>query len=87
MADLYGRKWTFAINLLFQVFSLLTMIFAKSYMGLFGALFVLGLCSSGRWTVTYIYVNEFLTERNIKCISPFFNACAGLAYVIGALLL
>ena len=51
------------------------------------ALFVIGLCSSGRWTVTYVYLMEFLTEKNIKGIGPFFNASAGISFVVAALIL
>lgn len=51
------------------------------------ALFVLGLCSSGRWNVNYVYMNEFLMEKHIKGVSPFFNATAGLSFIVAALIL
>lgn len=48
------------------------------------ALFVVGACSSARWTVSYVYLMEFLTEPKIKSIGPFVNASAALAFLIGA---
>lgn len=51
------------------------------------ALFVIGVCSSARWTVSYVYLMEFLTELKIKTVGPFVNASAALAFVIGAFVL
>ncbi len=51
------------------------------------ALFIIGLCSSARWTVSYVYLMEFLTEPMIKTVGPFVNASAALAFVIGAFVL
>lgn len=47
-------------------------------------LFLIGVCSAGRWTVTYIYLIEFWTERNIKRFGPYVNASAALALIMGA---
>ena len=63
------------------------MIYARSYTVMCAAMFIIGLCSSGRWTVTYVYLMEFLTEKNIKGLGPFFNASAGVSFMIGALVL
>ena len=60
------------------------MIFTKIYSVMAVALFIVGMCSSARWTVSYVYLMEFLTEDKIKCIGPFVNASAALAFIIGA---
>ena len=64
--------------------AILVMIFTKSYPMMVMALFFVGMCSSARWTVSYVYLMEFLTEDKIKCIGPFVNASAALALIIGA---
>ena len=84
IADLYGRKWVFVINMIVQLIAIIAMIFAKSYIIMLVALFFVGMCSSARWAVSYVYLMEFLTEENIKCIGPFVNASAALALIIGA---
>ena len=60
------------------------MIYAKSYTVMAVALFFVGMCSSARWAVSYVYLMEFLTTANIKCIGPFVNASAALAFIFGA---
>ena len=87
ISDLYGRKWTFIVNMFVQILAVLAMIYTKSYTVMAIALFFVGVCSSARWTVAYVYLMEFLTEANIKCIGPFVNASAALALFIGALTL
>ena len=87
LADLYGRKWTFVVNTLVQLAALVTIIYSTSYTVVCCALFMIGACSSGRWTVSYVYLMEFLTEKNIKGIGPFFNASAGISFVVASLIL
>ena len=84
LSDLYGRKITFLVNMAIQSLAILAMIFAKSFVIMAVALFVVGMCSSARWTVSYVYLMEFLTEDTIKCVGPFVNASAALAFVIAA---
>ena len=87
ISDLYGRKWTFIINMTVQFFAILAIIYTDNYGVMAGALFMVGVCSSARWTVSYVYLMEFLTENNIKCIGPMVNASAALAFIIGAFVL
>ena len=47
-------------------------------------LFINGVCSAGRWTVTYVYLVEFMTEANIKYYVGMVNASAALALICGA---
>ena len=63
------------------------MIFTSSYSVMAAALFVVGMCSSARWTIAYVYLMEFLTEEKIKTVGPFVNASAALAFLIGAFIL
>ena len=84
ISDLYGRKITFIVNMAVQSVAIVAMIVAKSYITMAVALFIVGLCSSARWTVSYVYLMEFLTEDTIKCVGPFVNASAALAFVIAA---
>ena len=67
--------------------AIMFMIFTRSYEVMAAALFVVGMCSSARWTVSYVYLMEFLTEQNIKVVGPFVNASAALAFLIGAFIL
>jgi len=84
ISDLYGRKWILVINMILQLIAILVMCVAKNYATMAAALFMVGVCSSARWTVSYVYLLEFLTVANIKCIGPFVNASAALAFIIGA---
>ena len=84
ISDLYGRKTTFLVNMAAQFISLICMIYTKSYLLMQIALFVLGVCSVGRWTVTYIYLCEFWTEKNIKRFGPFINVSAAITLLVGA---
>ena len=84
LSDLYGRKKVYVINMLIQLVALLVMIFAKSYKSMATGLFLIGVCSAGRWTVAYVYLMEFWTEAYIKKYAPFVNASAALALIIGA---
>ena len=56
----------------------------KDYVTMAIALFLFGVCCQARWTITYLYLMEFLTETHIKCIGPFFNASSGFALLFGA---
>lgn len=84
LSDLYGRKKVYVINMLIQLVALLIMIFAKSYESMGSGLFLIGACSAGRWTVSYVYLMEFWTEAYIKKYAPFVNASAALSLIIGA---
>jgi len=83
-SDLFGRKWVLVIIMIFQLMAIFLMCVTKNYLTMVTALFIMGACSSVRWTVAYVYLMEFLTETNIKCIGPVFNASAAVAFVIGA---
>ena len=87
ISDLYGRKRVFLVNMLVQLAAIILMIFCKSFALMSVALFVIGVCSSARWTVSYVYLMEFLTEPKIKTVGPFVNASAALAFIIGAFVL
>uniref|UniRef100_A0A7S3HVQ1 Major facilitator superfamily (MFS) profile domain-containing protein n=1 Tax=Favella ehrenbergii TaxID=182087 RepID=A0A7S3HVQ1_9SPIT len=86
-SDLYGRKPILLINIAVQLAFLIVMIFTKSYWVMCTCLFFIGMCSSARWSTSYVYLMEFLTESNIKKVGPFVNASAALAFVIGASIL
>jgi len=83
-SDLYGRKWVLIIIMVLQFAAITVMCLAKNYLTMATALFIMGACSSVRWTVAYVYLMEFLTEANIKLMGPVFNASAAVAFVIGA---
>ena len=41
----------------------------------------MGMCAAGRWTIGYVYLAEFLTERNVLIVAPVVNASAALSIV------
>ena len=41
----------------------------------------MGMCAAGRWTVGYVYLSEFLAQRNVLIVAPVVNASAALAIV------
>ena len=84
LSDLYGRKWVFIGSMLTQLLALVAMLAAKSYTVMAVALFVIGMCSASRWTVSYVYLMEFLTDAKIKIIGPLVNASAAIAFLVGA---
>jgi len=84
LADIYGRKPTFIINYLVELLAVILMIYSRTFEIMAVALFLIGVCSAGRWTVTYIYLMEFWTDNNIKKYGPFVNSSAALALIIGA---
>lgn len=43
----------------------------------------MGMCAAGRWTIGYIFLTEFLTEKNVLIVAPIINASAALALVFG----
>ena len=61
------------------------MITTNSYWIMCTCLFFIGVCSSARWSVGYVYLMEFLTDSSIKKVGPFDHASAALPFVIGAL--
>ena len=84
ISDIYGRKNVYLVNMLVQLVALLLIIFAQSFGVMLSGLFLIGVCSAGRWTVTYIYLMEFMTEAGIKKYAAVVNASAALAILIGA---
>ena len=60
------------------------MIHTRSYELMALSLFLLGVCSAGRWAATYIYLVEFWSEAHIKRYGPFVNACSALTLAAGA---
>ena len=84
ISDLYGRKLVVVGNMLLQLVGLLLIVFAKSYTCMLAGLFINGVCSAGRWTVTYVYLMEFFTEANIKLYVGLINSCAALTLIAGA---
>ena len=85
IADIYGRKLVFVGNMLLQLVGLTLIIYAKSFSCILAGLFINGVCSAGRWTVTYVYLAEFLTEAKIKIYVGLMNSSAALAVPVGAL--
>ena len=61
------------------------MITTTTFWVMCACLFFIGVCSSARWSVSYVYLMEFLTEKSIKKIGPLVNASAALPFVVGAL--
>ena len=84
LADLYGRKPLYLQNLVLQTVACLLLVVSKTPQITGLGLFLIGICCAGRWTVTYIYLTEFWTEKNIKRFGPFVNASAAVALVVGA---
>lgn len=84
IADLYGRKITFIVNMIVQFIAMIFIVFAKSYNFMAFSLFLIGITSAGRWTVSYIYLCEFWTELNIKRFGPFVNASAAVCVFFSA---
>ena len=87
LSDLYGRKPIFVTNMIVQLCAQIGMIFTGNYFVMLVCLFVIGFCCSARWSTSYVYLMEFLTEKNIKQVGPFVNASAALAFVVGAFIL
>ena len=81
LADLYGRRPIFIINLLVQACVIGLLILSKSQTLTTICLFVMGMCAAGRWTIGYVYLSEFLAQRNVLIVAPVVNASAALAIV------
>ena len=60
---------------------------ARSYSFMAFSLFIVGATSAGRWTVSYIYLCEFWTDKNIKSFGPTVNASAAVVLFLGAFIL
>ena len=63
---------------------MLALIYATSYRVAEVALFVLGMCATGRWVVAYVYFSEFLTDDSVKRYGPLVNASAAVSIIMAA---
>lgn len=84
LADIYGRKPSFVITYLVQILALVLIICSQSFAIMLLALFLIGVCAVGRWTITYIYLMEFWTEQSIKRYGAFINTSAAVTLLAGA---
>lgn len=84
LADIFGRKPSFVITYLVQLVALTLIIVTKSVSIMMMALFLIGGCSVGRWTITYVFLMEFWTEQTIKGYAAFINSVAAVPLLIGA---
>jgi len=62
------------------------LVVSKSYFQTAVLLFFLGMCAVGRWTITYIYLMEFMTEYHQKVVGPLTQSLAGLVFVFSTLM-
>ena len=58
-------------------------IYSKDATFTIAMLFFLGMCAAGRITIGYVYLTEFLSERNVLKLAPIMNAAAGLPMLFG----
>ena len=85
LSDLYGRKPIYLTSYAMQTLAICALMFTTSFKVACAALFVLGMCCSGRWNVTYIYCFEFVTEEKFKTAAPFMNIVAAYPIVLSSL--
>ena len=86
LSDLYSRKLWVLFMMALQFMTIIALMNCHSYKTTLGLLLVMGMCATGRWAISYVYMMEFLTEAQIKKVGPFINATAAFPIVIGAFL-
>ena len=64
LADSYGRKKIVLATLLVQLITMLAIINCSQTEVALAGMFVMGACMSGRVTVCYTYLQEFMTDSN-----------------------
>jgi MFS family permease len=64
MADVYGRKIVFNTFFLFHILGTVAILFTPTYYGIYLGLFMVGLASTIRTVVAYVYSLEFVENRN-----------------------
>jgi len=80
-SDIYGRKWPYIGSMVVQLLAIGGLLLSHSIVLTTALMFVVGMCSVGRWTVAYIYLLEMLTTPKQKALGPFVNASAGLGLI------
>ena len=48
-------------------------------------MFCLGICCTGRWNVTYIFLTEFITEAKFKVYAPWLNVTAAFPIILSSI--
>ena len=64
MADLYGRKPLFTTIFLSHIIGTAAILFIPSYLSIYFGLFCVGLASTIRTVVAYVYSLEFFETRH-----------------------
>ncbi|WP_035246444.1 MFS transporter [Desulfogranum mediterraneum] len=91
LADRYGRKMVFIVEMLLLVFALTLLVFSSSYLFLLAALFGVGLSLGGDYPAAHLIISESIpsSKRGRLVLSAFaFQALGALAgAAIGTLIL
>lgn len=63
LADKIGRKWIYRICMVIQTLTMFGVVFSKSMDMTIGLITLIGIVTSGRILVGYVYASEFLTNK------------------------
>lgn len=63
LADKIGRKWISFVSIVVTSFTMIVVLFSRSVDLTIAMFFLMGACCPGRASVSYVYLNEFLTPK------------------------
>ena len=80
--DKYGRKYLFWFGIFINVICTGTMLFTKSLAVMSTAIFIIGMASSLRSNIGYVYLMELLPRKIQTPITAFMNSLGAFGYIL-----
>lgn len=80
LSDRFGRKWPLFISMFAQCICLLLLLISRDLNFTIALYFFIGICSSGRVTISTTYMNELVPEKNRVVVTTLLNT--GDAFVM-----